>query len=135
MNAEEIRGRILEHMGECPEEWMPTQGEMGAMNGAITKAIDPKKEQKSFLRENWRRMLLAYLFGADAGHSATRSSKTLTPGQWYSLFRWIDWWKDEEMVWQVSEAFLTEAPVLCAQVVHEAEECERKLIEELCPYG
>lgn len=131
MNPDHIRGRILASMADCPDGWEPSAKEKGAILGQIHKAIDPHQQHRSF-QPVWRHILLAWLFGGQTAYRpSVLSSKSLKSRQWYALYRWIDWYRDENMIWQVSQEFLTEAALCLAQAQKESAERERQLLQEL----
>lgn len=61
-----------------------TRGTAGAIVGALNKVLSSDDD---------RYMVLGWLFSDDG---KPMSSKLLDDGHWYALYKWVDFWKDED---------------------------------------
>jgi hypothetical protein len=82
---------------EILNEMAMTPGEQGALVGQLDKTLGDK---------NNRYIVLGWLFNED---HKPMSSKELSDGQWYSLYKWVDFWKNpEDEKWYPIESFTME---------------------------
>lgn len=80
------------------------RGQKGGLIGALDNA---------FGTSVLRRRFLAWVFLDDVTQEL--STKNLTPAQWYALWKWVDFFKDDG-VWYKSTDFLVEAEILRAHL-------------------
>jgi hypothetical protein len=106
--AQAVRNRIEDYIGL----WTPGVGlndrERGALLGALNRALFPGKGKHAWQIANWRRKaVLGFLFPSHG--KPTLSSKELTLAEWYALWRWINFYRDDEQRWQTNPDFASEA--------------------------
>jgi hypothetical protein len=78
-------------------EMAMTKGELGALVGQLDKTLGDK---------NNRYIVLGWLFKED---NKRMSSKELSDGQWYALYKWVDFWLNpEDDKWYPIESFTME---------------------------
>lgn len=77
-----------------------TKGTAGAIVGTLDRVLDGK---------NNRYLVLGWLFNESPQH-LPMSSKELVDGEWYALYKWVGFWKNEQTdKWQTAENFEQEA--------------------------
>ena len=111
----EIRKDVLDCVAACSPDWVATRGICGTITGKINAALTAPGAP--VLQVNaWRRIVLAWLFKPEF---TAISSSVLTPCQWYALYRWIGFWKEEGNGWQYDPGFPTECGLVLKRALAE----------------
>lgn len=97
-----VRAKLHRYMKTPPgvmyDECDMTKGTCGAIVGQLNKGLGSDED---------RYIVLGWLFSNVAGECL--SSKRLTDEQWYALYKWVDFWQDEdEGKWHAAEGFQQE---------------------------
>lgn len=98
-----VKARLNNLANTPPEEiygvFDITKGALGAVVGALNKAVGGDEN---------RYIVLGWLFGSPPFYSM--SSKELGDEQWYALYKWVGYWKNEDdNEWRTADDFESEA--------------------------
>ena len=115
LSSLEIRQEVLDCVAACPPDWIATRGICGAITGKINAALTVPGALVAQVNA-WRRIVLAWLFKPEF---TAISSAELTPCQWYALYRWIGFWKEEGDGWQYDPDFPTECGLVLKRALAE----------------
>ena len=98
--------RVRAYTVNVEEMVVLTRGDMGVITGMLNKTLGD---------DFTRKVVLGWLFDYNGSgdnpteHLLLKSTKELSPGQWYALHEWIDAFKDDESgAWNCSGIFKDE---------------------------
>lgn len=112
--ARDIRDDILIDVKHCELSYVPSEGQMGAANGALNKATGSTEN---------RRLVIEWLFHdfleiPFTGKGIT--TKGFSSDMWFGIIRWVGMYKDDSDGWGVSHIFPPQAQIVLVAALFEA---------------